>query len=125
MNFGPAMVTVPAVIRPDSSALRDWPMGTLYFAATRPRPATPAPRASSRHSTARKGGIQRMGSVTNLCDLQLALPERANRSLLMSTMEADPILPIRDNNQNDATGFIRLNALRLASGIVAKVQSKM
>jgi hypothetical protein len=55
---------------------------------------------------------------------QLALPERGNGSLLNATMEADPIPPMRDHNQDDATGFIRLNALRPASGIAAKVQRK-
>ena len=29
-------------------------------------------------------------------------------------MKADPIPPMRDHNQDDATGFIRLNALRPA-----------
>ena len=38
-----------------------------------------------------------------------------------STMEADPT---KAYNQDDATGFIRLNALRPASGIAAKVQRK-
>ena len=43
---------------------------------------------------------------------------------MKATMEADPIPPMRDHNQDDATGFIRLNALRPASGIAAKVQRK-
>jgi hypothetical protein len=43
---------------------------------------------------------------------------------MKATMEADPIPPMRDYNQDDATGFIRLNALRPASGIAAKVQRK-
>ena len=38
-----------------------------------------------------------------------------------ATMEADPIPQARDRNQDDATGFIRLNGLRPACGIVAKV----
>ena len=38
---------------------------------------------------------------------------------MIATMEADPIRPCK---QDDATGFIRLNALRPASGIAAKVQ---
>jgi hypothetical protein len=29
-------------------------------------------------------------------------------------MKADPIPPMRDHNQDDVTGFIRLNALRPA-----------
>jgi hypothetical protein len=37
-------------------------------------------------------------------------------------MEADPIPPMRDHNQDDATGFIRLNALRLK--VAAKVQRR-
>lgn len=39
----------------------------------------------------------------------------------IATMEADPA---RAYNRDDATGFIRLNALRPASGIAAKVQRK-
>jgi argininosuccinate synthase len=38
-----------------------------------------------------------------------------------ATMEADPT---KAYNQDDATGFIRLNALRPARGIAAKVQRK-
>ena len=37
-------------------------------------------------------------------------------------MEADPIPRVRDHNQDDATGFIRLNALRLK--VATKVQKK-
>ncbi len=54
---------------------------------------------------------------------------------MMTTMEADPIPHGGACNQDDpssvatlrrvdATGFIRLNALRPASGIAAKVQRK-
>ena len=39
-----------------------------------------------------------------------------------TTMEADPIPLARDHNQNDATGFIRLNGLRLK--VAAKVHGK-
>ena len=42
----------------------------------------------------------------------------------MATMEANPIPPVRDHNQDNATGFNRLNTLRPASGIAAKVQRK-
>jgi hypothetical protein len=52
---------------------------------------------------------------------RLALPERANGSLLMVTMETDPILPMRDQNPDDTIGFTRLNALRPIDGIAAKV----
>ena len=38
-----------------------------------------------------------------------------------ATMEADPT---KAYNQDDATGFIRLNGLRPARGIAAKVQRK-
>ena len=52
-----------------------------------------------------------------------------------ATMEADPIPQTRDHNQDDpssvatlrrvdATGFIRLNGLRPARGIAAKVHGK-
>ena len=59
----------------------------------------------------------------NLCRYsRLALPERAKGSLLIATMKADPIPPVRGHNQDDATGFIRLNALRLK--VAAKVQGK-
>jgi argininosuccinate synthase len=40
---------------------------------------------------------------------------------MIATMEADPT---KACNQNDATGFIRLNGLRPASGIAAKVHEK-
>jgi argininosuccinate synthase len=40
----------------------------------------------------------------------------------MAIMETGPIPPLRDYNQDDATGFIRLNALRLK--VAAKVQKK-
>ena len=40
----------------------------------------------------------------------------------MAIMEASPIQHLRDYNHDDATGFIRLNALRLK--IAAKVQRK-
>ena len=39
-----------------------------------------------------------------------------------ATMEADPIPQARDRNQDDATGFIRLNGLRLK--VAAKVHGK-
>ena len=39
-------------------------------------------------------------------------------------MKADPIPRVRDHNQSAVTGFIRLNALRPASGTAAKVQRK-
>jgi hypothetical protein len=42
----------------------------------------------------------------------------------MAMMEADPIPHVRGHNQDDATGFIRLNALRPASGIAALVHGK-
>jgi len=42
----------------------------------------------------------------------------------MATMDAGPIPHVREHNQDAATGFIRLNALRPASGIAAKVQKK-
>jgi len=51
---------------------------------------------------------------------RLALPKKGNGSLLNATMEAKT----KACNQADATGFIRLNALRPASGIAAKVQRK-
>ena len=61
----------------------------------------------------------------NLCrHSRLALPERVKGSLLIATMKADPIPPVRGHNPDDATSFIRLNALRPASGIAAKVQGK-
>jgi hypothetical protein len=61
----------------------------------------------------------------NLCrHPRLALPEMANGSLLIATMEAGPVPRVRGHNQDDATGFIRLNALRPASGITAKVHGK-
>ncbi len=41
-----------------------------------------------------------------------------------ATMEADPIPQRGTDNQDDATGFIRLNGLRPASGIAAKVHGK-
>jgi hypothetical protein len=44
----------------------------------------------------------------------------ANGSLLMATMEADPIPSVWDHNQDNATSFIRLNARRLKAA--AKVQ---
>ena len=50
---------------------------------------------------------------------RVALPERVNGRLLITTMEADPT---KAYDQGDATGFIRLNALRLK--VAAKVQSK-
>jgi hypothetical protein len=49
---------------------------------------------------------------------RLALPKKGNGSLLNATMEAKT----KACNQDDATGFIRLNALRPGSGITAKVQ---
>ena len=53
------------------------------------------------------------------------LPKPAKRRELHpqmnATMEADPIPQTRDHNQDDATGFIRLNGLRPARGIAAKV----
>jgi len=45
-----------------------------------------------------------------------------NGSLLIATMETDPIPHRGTCNQDDATGFIRLNALRLK--VAAKVQKK-
>jgi len=50
---------------------------------------------------------------------RLALPERVNGRLLITTMEADPT---KAYDQGDATGFIRLNALRLK--MAARVQRK-
>jgi hypothetical protein len=41
----------------------------------------------------------------------------------MAMMEADPIPHVRGHKQDDATGFIRLNALRLK--VAAKVQRKV
>ena len=41
-----------------------------------------------------------------------------------ATMEADPIPHSGTYNQDDATGFIRLNGLRPARGIAAKVHGK-
>jgi hypothetical protein len=38
---------------------------------------------------------------------RLALPERVNRSLLIATMETGPTPPVRDHNQDDATGFMK------------------
>ena len=49
---------------------------------------------------------------------RLALPKKGNGSLLNATMEAKT----RACNQADATGFIRLNALRLK--VAAKVQKE-
>jgi len=46
---------------------------------------------------------------------------RSGRNRLNATMEADPT---KAYNPDDATGFIRLNALRPASGIAAKVRKK-
>ena len=51
---------------------------------------------------------------------RLALPKMGNGSLLNATMKAKT----KACNQDAATGFIRLNALRPASGIAAKVQRK-
>jgi argininosuccinate synthase len=48
----------------------------------------------------------------------LALPEIRNGSLLIATMEPKT----KAYNQDDATGFIRLNVLRLK--VAAKVQKK-
>jgi argininosuccinate synthase len=47
---------------------------------------------------------------------RLALPKKGNGSLLNTTMKTKAC------NQDDATGFIRLNALRLK--VAAKVQRK-
>ena len=44
--------------------------------------------------------------------------------MMNATMEADPIPQGGTYNQDDATGFIRLNALRPARGIAAKVHGK-
>ena len=44
---------------------------------------------------------------------------KAARTAMIATMEADPT---KAYNQDDATGFIRLNALRLK--VAAKVQRK-
>ena len=44
--------------------------------------------------------------------------------MMNATMEAYPIPQTRDHNQDDATGFIRLNGLRPARGIAAKVHGK-
>jgi argininosuccinate synthase len=41
---------------------------------------------------------------------------------MIATMEADPIPHCGTHNQDDATGFIRLNALRLK--VAAKVQKR-
>jgi len=41
---------------------------------------------------------------------------------MMITVKTDPIPRCRTYNQDDATGFIRLNALRLK--VAAKVQKK-
>jgi argininosuccinate synthase len=49
----------------------------------------------------------------------LVLPDTDAPVLLFATMEADPI---KAYNQDDATGFIRLNALRLK--VAAKVHWK-
>jgi argininosuccinate synthase len=49
---------------------------------------------------------------------RLALPKKGNGSLLNATMEAKT----KACNQADATGFIRLNALRLK--VAAKVHGK-
>ena len=49
---------------------------------------------------------------------RLALPKKGNGSLLNATMEAKT----KTCNQDDATGFIRLNALRLK--VAAKVHGK-
>jgi argininosuccinate synthase len=51
-------------------------------------------------------------------DSRLALPKKGNGSLLNAMMEAKN----KACNQADATGFIRLNALRLK--VAAKVQAK-
>jgi hypothetical protein len=51
---------------------------------------------------------------------QLALPKKGTGSLLIAMMEPKT----RTYNQGDATGFIRLNALRPASGIAALVHGK-
>jgi hypothetical protein len=44
--------------------------------------------------------------------------------LLIAMIEAEPVTHVRDHNQDDVTGFIRLNALRPASGIAALVHGK-
>ena len=44
--------------------------------------------------------------------------------MMNATMEADLIPQGGTYNQDDATGFIRLNALRPARGIAAKVHGK-
>jgi len=49
---------------------------------------------------------------------RLALPKKGNGSLLNTTMKAKT----KACNPDDATGFIRLNALRLE--VAAKVQRK-
>ncbi len=41
---------------------------------------------------------------------------------MIATMKSDPILRCGTYNQDDATGFIRLNALRLK--VAAKVHGK-
>jgi argininosuccinate synthase len=41
---------------------------------------------------------------------------------MMTTMKADPIPQCETYNQDDATGFIRLNALRLK--VAAKIHGK-
>jgi len=42
----------------------------------------------------------------------------------IASLEADPIPHRGTYNQDNATGFIRLNALRPANGIAAKVHKK-
>ena len=56
------------------------------------------------------------------CDLKQSGRKRRElrvRTAMMTTMEADPT---KACNQDDATGFIRLNGLRLK--VVAKVHGK-
>jgi argininosuccinate synthase len=58
------------------------------------------------------------GSAALVMASRLALPKKGNVSLLNAAMKART----KACNQDDATGFIRLNALRLK--VAAKVQKK-
>gem|GEM_PF-1656920 len=58
------------------------------------------------------------GSAALVITSRLALPKKSNGSLLNATMTAKT----KACNQDDATGFIRLNALRLK--VAAKVHGK-
>jgi hypothetical protein len=58
------------------------------------------------------------GSAALVMAARLALPKKGGGSLLNATMKAKT----RAYNQDDPTGFIRLNALRLK--VAAKVHGK-